>query len=209
MSGILLSLLCTPELVKMHPLFERDIKKCVDYILSQQTSNGNLIKNYESEDMIDWSDGSAGVSWLMAKAFILWNEDKYKDSLIKCGELIWEKGLSRGGPGLSHGIAGNGYTFLLLFRLTSDKKYIHRAKQFANFIFSDQFLQECKTPDNPYSLFDGWAGTVCYFVDLLKPEEASFPLFIDVFKQETADISEDFATISDGINDNVIKTIQD
>jgi hypothetical protein len=44
-------------------------------------------------------------------------------------------------------------------------------------------------------------------VDLLKPEEASFPLFIDVFKQETVDFSEDIATVSDGINDNVIKTI--
>jgi hypothetical protein len=56
----------------------------------------------------------------MARAYLIWKEQKYLDSCLKCGELIWQKGLLKKGPGLCHGVAGNGYVFLLLYRLTSN-----------------------------------------------------------------------------------------
>jgi len=37
-----------------------------------------------------------------------------------------------------------------------------------------------RTPDRPHSLYEGVAGTVCFLVDLLEPEQAYFP-FMDVF----------------------------
>lgn len=40
-----------------------------------------------------------GVVYLMAKAYLRWQEDKYLQSCIKCGEVIWEKGLLKKGPG--------------------------------------------------------------------------------------------------------------
>lgn len=72
------------------------------------------------------------------------------------------------------------YVFLLLYRLTKDKKYLHRAHEFANFIFTQEFQSKARTPDNPYSLYEGLAGTVCFMVDLLQPEKAAYPFF-DVF----------------------------
>lgn len=124
------------------------------------------------------------------------------ESCLKCGDLVWSKGLLKKGPGdytfaylichsilihsvvyytgICHGIAGNGYVFLLLYRLTGDKKHLYRANKFGEFLFSNECIQGSRTPDNPYSLYEGLAGTVCYLADLTQPDKAHFP-FLDVF----------------------------
>ena len=93
---------------------------------------------------------------------------------------MWQKGLLLKGPGICHGVAGCGYVFLLLYRLTSDERHLHRALQFAEFMFSEQFLSAARIPDMPYSLYEGLAGTACFLVDLLQPKQAEFPFF-DIF----------------------------
>uniref|UniRef100_T1JC93 LanC-like protein 3 homolog n=1 Tax=Strigamia maritima TaxID=126957 RepID=T1JC93_STRMM len=82
-----------------------------------------------------------------------------------------------GAPGICHGIAGNGYVFLILYRLTNEKKHLYRAQRFADFMFTDDFKRHARTPDYPYSLHEGLAGTACYLADLFQPENAEFPLF--------------------------------
>jgi hypothetical protein len=94
--------------------------------------------------------------------------------------FIWKRGLLRKGPAICQGIAGNGYVFLLLYRLNNDSKHLYRAQQFAQFLFSDKF-KKARIPDNPYSLYEGLAGTVCYLIDVLKPENALLPLYFDIF----------------------------
>lgn len=76
-------------------------------------------------------------------------------------------------------MAGSGYVFLTLYRLTQDPKHLHRAIQFYHFMYTEEFKQ-ARIPDNPYSLFEGVAGTACFDADLLNPMQASFPLF-DIF----------------------------
>lgn len=116
----------------------------------------------------------------MAKAYLYWKDEKYLNSCIKCGELIWRKGLLKKGPGICHGVAGNGYAQLLLYRLTNDTKYLYRAHKFAEFLQTDTFKLQARTPDSPFSLFEGLAGTACFIVDLINPNNAEFPL-IPVF----------------------------
>ena len=41
---------------------------------------------------------------------------------------------------------------------------------------SSTFKNEARTPDNPFSLFEGIGGTICFIIDLLNPQEAEFPL---------------------------------
>ena len=82
----------------------------------------------------------------------------------------------RKGPGICHGIAGNGYAQLMLYRLTKDNKYLYRASKFAEFLLTETF-KEARTPDRPYSLFEGLGGTVCFILDLLDPNNSEFPLF--------------------------------
>lgn len=83
-------------------------------------------------------------------------------------------------PGICHGIAGNAYVFLLLYRLTNDEKYIHRATVFAEFTQSAEFRADARNPDSPFSLYEGIAGALCFLLDLFNPNQAAFP-FMDVF----------------------------
>ena len=121
-----------------------------------------------------------GIIFLLAKAYLTWKDDKYKQACIKCGDLIWEKGLLKKGPGLCHGIGGHGYVHLMLYRLTNQEKYLYRACKFAEFMKTTQFKTEANIPDHPASLYEGLAGTVCFITDLLEPFGAEFP-FMPIF----------------------------
>ncbi|XP_060837330.1 lanC-like protein 3 homolog [Rhopalosiphum padi] len=167
----------------------QDIKKCIDLLISLQTSNGNFPTKIlelgskqrpEEDELVHWCHGAPGVVYLLAKAYLVFKEPSYLECCLKCGDLVWTKGLLKKGPGLCHGIAGNGYVFLLLYRLTGDTKHLNRALQFGKFIFTDECIQGSRRPDNLYSLYEGLAGTVCYLSDLTQPDKASFP-FLDVF----------------------------
>lgn len=52
--------------------------------------------------------------------------------------------------------------------------------RFAGFMFTEVFSQQARSPDFPFSLYEGLAGTACFLNDLLQPEKAEFPLS-DVF----------------------------
>ena len=121
-----------------------------------------------------------GLVYLLGKAFLYWNDDKYLQACLKCGELVWQKGLLFKGPGICHGVAGSGYVFLLLYRLTSDERHLHRALKFAEFMFTEDFQSMARRPDSPYSLYEGLAGTACFLIDVLQPKQAEFPFF-DIF----------------------------
>ena len=70
------------------------------------------------------------------------------------------------------------YVFLVLYQLTGEKIHLHRARQFAQFMGTEEFRRGARRPDNPYSLYEGTAGTVCFLIDLLQPKKAEFPFFV-------------------------------
>lgn len=123
--------------------------------------------------------GAPGAIYLFAKAYLVFGEEKYLKACQRCAEGIWNSGLLCKGPSICHGIAGNGYAFLLMYRLTKEPKYMYRAKKFMRFLTEQEFLDDARTPDRPYSLFEGISGTVCFLIDLLDVENAAFP-FMDV-----------------------------
>lgn len=109
------------------------------------------------------------------KAFRIFGEQKYLVACERAAEVIWRKGLLTKGPGLCHGVAGNGYALLNMHRLTNDPKHLYRAIQFAHFLEAPEFAAFLHQPDRPWSLYEGLAGTVCFLIDLLHHESASFP----------------------------------
>ncbi|XP_025194350.1 lanC-like protein 3 homolog isoform X2 [Melanaphis sacchari] len=186
---ILQVLISFPCFIKNEQNAMQDIKKCIDILISLQTTSGNFPcamdelgsrKRPEKDELVHWCHGAPGVVYLLAKAYLVFKEPSYLECCLKCGDLVWAKGLLKKGPGLCHGIAGNGYVFLLLYRLTGDTKHLNRAVQFGKFVFTDECIQGSRRPDNLYSLYEGLAGTVCYLSDLIQPDKASFP-FLDVF----------------------------
>ncbi|XP_063841305.1 lanC-like protein 3 homolog [Scylla paramamosain] len=187
-SGILTMLLCFPEWLSRRPEFKLLIKKALDALVALQQPNGNFPASMDEvgvsrgrrrDELVHWCHGAPGFVYMLAKGYMVFEDKKYLDSALRCGEVTWEKGLLTKGPGICHGVAGSGYVFLTLYRLTQDPKHLHRAIQFYHFINTEEFKQ-ARTPDNPYSLFEGVGGTVCFVADLLNPMKASFPLF-DIF----------------------------
>lgn len=176
---ILLMFLNIPGYLENFPQEATDIKASVDYFLSLQTKDGNFPTkpNEGKVELVHWCHGAPGVVYLMAKAYIVWKDEKYLRSCVKSANLVWEKGLLRKGPGICHGVAGNGYVFLLLYRLTKKPMYLHRAMSFAQFMNAPEFKSQARTPDRPFSLYEGIAGAACYLADLTQPEEAYFPFF--------------------------------
>lgn len=80
------------------------------------------------------------------------------------------------GYGLCHGASGNAYSFLRMFQLTQDQKYLYRAIKFAEWC-CDYGSHNCRTPDTPFSLFEGLAGSLFFLADILRPFDAKFPAF--------------------------------
>jgi lantibiotic modifying enzyme len=162
------------------------IKSCIDTFLQMQSNDGNFPCVLEDvgkpeHKLVHWCHGAPGAVYVFAKSYLIFKEEKYLQAVVRAGELVWSKGLLKKGPGICHGVAGNGYVFLLLYRLTNDQKHLYRASCFANFLQSEIFQREALTPDRQFSLYEGIAGTICYLIDLLQPERASFP-FMDVFE---------------------------
>ncbi|XP_055639710.1 lanC-like protein 3 homolog [Toxorhynchites rutilus septentrionalis] len=159
-----------------------DIKASVDYFLGIQDENGNFPTRLlnSNKNLIHWCHGCSGAIYMLAKAYLVFKEEKYLAGCRKCAESIWREGLLRKGPGICHGISGNGYAFLLMFRLTGENVYLYRAGKFMEFLDSDIFVKAARTPDRPLSLYEGMAGAVCFIVDLLSPATSHFP-FMDVF----------------------------
>ncbi|XP_052866865.1 lanC-like protein 3 homolog [Anopheles cruzii] len=189
-SAILHMLLESPLQQNLSSVEMSLVKNTVDGLLGLQDSEGNFpttlqdcVRRTRSEPLVHWCHGAAGVVYLMAKAYLVFQEQRYLQSCIRSADLVWRKGLLRKGPGICHGVAGSGYVFLLLYRLTSDPKYLHRALKFMEFLTHEEFIRNARNPDCPFSLYEGYAGTVCFLVDLLRPEKAAFP-FMDVFEKK-------------------------
>ena len=111
---------------------------------------------------------------------MVYKEQPLLEACLRCGECVWRKGLLTKGPGICHGIAGSGYVFLTLYRLTGDRKQLYRARRFAQALDDKTIMGQLGRPDCPFSLFEGIAGTVCYLRDVLSPDTAAFP-FMDIF----------------------------
>lgn len=155
-----------------------NIESCVEFLVSEQFSSGNFPSSLENDTdkLIHWCHGAPGAVHLMVKAYQVFGKDKYLSAAVKCGDVIWRRGLLKKGYGVCHGVAGNAYAFLCLYKQTGDSKYLHRALKFAEWCF-DYGKHGCRSPDRPYSLFEGMAGTVYFLADILEPHSSKFPAF--------------------------------
>lgn len=157
------------------------IRPTLDMIVHTQFSSGNFpaCLNEQEDKLVHWCHGSPGLIYLLATAHLIFkndNDDKYLQSALKAGNDIWQRGLLRKGYGICHGTSGNGYAFIRLYQLTNDQKHLYRALKFAEWC-CNYGQHGCRTPDTPYSLFEGMAGTLYFLLDIINPLAARFPAF--------------------------------
>ncbi|TGZ72068.1 hypothetical protein CRM22_002303 [Opisthorchis felineus] len=183
--GILFALMLFPSYLRSNPAADQAVQQTLLYLISitsPQTGNlpcamdevGPQRQRPDSDILVHWCHGATGAIMAYARAYLLWKDERYLAECRRCAETVWQRGLLKKGPGICHGVAGSGYAFLLMFRLTGELVYLHRAAMFATFMQSDTFRQ-ARRPDCPHSLFEGLAGTACFFADLADPCKSGFP----------------------------------
>ncbi|XP_015710381.1 lanC-like protein 2 isoform X3 [Coturnix japonica] len=105
------------------------VKPSIDYVRHKKFRSGNYPSSLsnETDRLVHWCHGAPGVIHMLMQAYKTFKEDKYLKDAMECSDVIWQRGLLRKGYGICHGTAGNGYSFLSLYNLTQDKRYLYRA----------------------------------------------------------------------------------
>ncbi|KAI3919025.1 hypothetical protein MKW92_025029 [Papaver armeniacum] len=166
--------------MELKPDEVEDVKGTLRYMINNRLPSGNYPSSEESESdrLVHWCHGSPGVALTLVKAAEVFGDEDFLRAAIDAGEVVWERGLLRR-VGICHGVSGNAYVFLSLYRLTGNVKYLYRAKAFACFLLdkAEKLILEGKMHggDHPYSLFEGLVGMTYLFLDMILPAQARFP----------------------------------
>ena len=111
---MLLQLLNVPNYIEHNPQAEKDIRASVNFIVSSQCYDGNFpssmgeIKDPRKygDELVQWCHGASGTVHLLARAYVIWKDEKYLTALTRAADCVWRRGLLRKGPGLCHGVSG-------------------------------------------------------------------------------------------------------
>jgi lantibiotic modifying enzyme len=197
--GILYALMLHGEVSER---YRDEIVSCLDWVLENVESKrfpgryplhvGDHHVAFEDLD-VHWCHGATGAVFTFTQAHLSLcarrscdGNCKWLAAATRAAQVVWTDGLLKKGPGLCHGISGNGYSLLRMYRVTGNVKYLYRAECFAKFLDSSQFLLGCTgmDSDSPYSLYDGLAGAVAFCSDLARlahsettPLPIGFPFF--------------------------------
>ncbi|XP_004291663.1 PREDICTED: lanC-like protein GCR2 [Fragaria vesca subsp. vesca] len=166
--------------VQLKPEEVEDVKGTLRYMIKNCFPSGNYLSSEgsESDRLVHWCHGAPGVALTLVKAAEVFGDEEFVQAAIDAGEVVWRRGLLKR-VGLCHGISGNTYVFLSLYRFTGKVEYLYRAKAFACFLYdrAPRLISEGRMHggDRPYSLFEGVGGMAHLFLDMTDPSEARFP----------------------------------
>jgi lantibiotic modifying enzyme len=151
------------------------------YLCSE--ANDALPSRHGSSTLYQWCHGSGGLIMTLCnaelhaqnlaveKGFFLAEAERLAPS-------VWKHGLLVKGTSLCHGVSGNAYAFLALYRASSNPKYLRMAQHFALVASSHFILQQTHTlGDDPLSLYCGVLGAAVLLLDLQKPLASAMPGF--------------------------------
>ncbi|WMV49058.1 hypothetical protein MTR67_042443 [Solanum verrucosum] len=160
-----------------------DVKGTLKYMVKNRFPSGNYpaSENDRRRDLlVHWCHGAPGIVLTLVKAAEVLGDEEFLNAAVAAAEVVWNRGLLNR-VGICHGISGNAYAFLSLYRLTGNVEYLYRAKAFACFLLDRAHKLIAKGEmhggDTPYSLFEGIAGMAYLFLDMTDPKNARFPAY--------------------------------
>ncbi|XP_034840238.1 lanC-like protein 2 [Maniola hyperantus] len=178
-AGILYMLLQAREYIDANEV--RDyIKPSLDWLLNQKFSGGNYPSSLGSasgDRLVQWCHGAPGFVPLCLLAYQVFLEEKYLETAIQCGDVIWQRGICTKGYSICHGVSGNAYSFLQLYQATKNPQHLYRACCFMEWCVAERPGTELHRPDRPASLFEGLLGRIYLAEDIMHPLQAKFPAF--------------------------------
>ena len=118
-------------------------------------------RQHKPKTLIQWCHGSPGMVTGLAD-FPVGRSAVMDALLIKAGNSVWNAGPLSKGAGLCHGTAGNGYTFLKLYRRTGDPIWLSRARAFAMHAIEQVHKMRQHYGRGRYTLWTGDPGVAVY-----------------------------------------------
>ncbi|KAH9624508.1 hypothetical protein KSS87_019824 [Heliosperma pusillum] len=161
----------------------KDVKNELLCMVKHRFSSGNFPASEEDKGrdvLVHWCHGAPGVALTLVKAYEVFKDNMFLDAAIEAAEVVWNRGMLKR-VGICHGISGNAYVFLSLYRATGNMCYLYKAKAFASFLINNATkliaAGEMHGGDNPYSLFEGIGGMAYLFLDMIEPTCSRFPAY--------------------------------
>ncbi|KAF0540717.1 lanC-like protein 2 [Gigaspora margarita] len=199
-AGIITIILHCEELAR--PYFD-ELFQTIEWLAGSVSKDKNYpADTHSTEDyLVQFCHGAPGIAPALLKVYSLHPTHPSSKNILSHAisktDLIWERGILRkGATGLCHNTLGNAYTFLLTYLVTQDEKQLKRALAFG--LYGSEWENktrkgEIRVPDHPYSLFEGLAGGIVYWADLItvlkkvrqldaneQHEVVGFPCFTDL-----------------------------
>ncbi|KAL0357632.1 UNVERIFIED_CONTAM: LanC-like protein GCL2 [Sesamum calycinum] len=160
-----------------------DVKGTLRYMMRNRFPSGNYPASEEDKKrdvLVQWCHGAPGIALTLIKAAEVFGDKEFLEAAMDAAEVVWNRGLLKR-VGICHGISGNAYVFLSLYRLTGIVEYLYRAKAFACFLLDRAHMLmstgDLHGGDNPSSLFEGIGGMAHLFLDMVQPKNARFPAY--------------------------------
>lgn len=116
-----------------------------------------------------WCRGTAGHVFWLALGYDQFRDPTWVEAALAAGESLWASNLQHGS--LCCGLAGMGYAFATLYRMTGVRKWRSRADEAAR-----RASEDVTSPCLEDSLYRGSFGAMVLGVQLRNPEHAGFPL---------------------------------
>ena len=161
---------------------------CV-WLLKFQNEEGNFPSTEFSAgaELVHFCHGAPGSIPFLLQAYEFYQDDRFLESAIKAGNVVFTKGIVKKGNNLCHGIAGNSYSLFTLARVTGDEQWKYKAYWLVNATYMKSVLIKCAkykdptrrvtgTADTIYSLMEGRMGLAVLYLDVLTDDDSmKFP----------------------------------
>ncbi|KAK6241675.1 Lanthionine synthetase C-like - like 2 [Theobroma cacao] len=160
-----------------------DVKGTLKYMIRNRFPSGNYPASEQDRKrdvLVHWCHGAPGIALTLVKAAEVFGDDEFLEAAVDAAEVVFNRGLLKR-VGICHGISGNAYVFLSLYRKTGNVEFLYRAKAFACLLLdrAHKLISkgEMHGGDRPYSLFEGIGGMAYLFLDMIEPLGARFPAY--------------------------------
>ncbi|KAG9145482.1 hypothetical protein Leryth_019844 [Lithospermum erythrorhizon] len=167
----------------LKPDESEDVKQTLKYMIENRLPTSNYPTSEEDrrrDALVHWCHGAPGVILTLVKAAEVFGDKEFTQAAIDAAEVVWNRGLLKR-VGICHGISGNAYSFLSLYRLTGNAEHLYKAKAFSCFLLdrAHKLMSngEMHGGDSRYSLFEGIGGMAYLFLDMVEPNNARFPAY--------------------------------
>ncbi|CAL5406480.1 unnamed protein product [Camellia sinensis] len=174
---------------KLSPDEAEEVKCTLKYMIKYRFPSGNYPSSEQdckSDCLVHWCHGAPGMALTLIKAAeiislaYVFGDKEFLEAAVNAAGVVWNRGLLKR-VGICHGISGNTFVFLSLYRLTGNKEFLYRAKAFTCFLLDRAYRLisegEMHGGDNPCSLFEGIGGMACLFLDMTQPTDSKFPAY--------------------------------